>query len=108
MTTSPKHIQQKAIQHFILLILCCLLFVTGSIAWYKHHEVNQYQQNAPSIDYDFIRRQYEKSENFRFYYTLGIAISEHPLLHMLEAYWAYGIARRGYLGLKEFLKRCFA
>lgn len=108
MTTSTKYIQQKAIQHFILLILCCLLVVTGSIAWYKHYEVNQYQRNAPTIKSDFIRRQYEKSENFRFYYTLSTAISENPLVHMLEAYWAYGIARRGYLGLKELISRCLS
>ena len=108
MTSSTKYIQQKAIQHFILLILCCLLLVTGSIAWYKHHEVNQYQRNAPTINFDFIRRQYEKSENFRFYYTLATAISEHPLWHMLEAYWAYGISRSGYRGLKEFIGRCLS
>ncbi|MEM9569545.1 MAG: hypothetical protein AAF900_01150 [Bacteroidota bacterium] len=107
MTTSTKHIQKKATQHFILLVLCCVLFVTITIAWYKQHEINEYQRNAPTTKYDFIRKQYEESENIRFYYTLGVAIMENPLMHMLEAYWAYGIAHRGYRGFRAFLQRCF-
>lgn len=105
MTTSTRHIERKATQHFILLVLCGILFVTSSIAWYTQHEINEYQRNAP-VTYDFIRQQYEESEYIRFLYTLGTAIIHHPLMHMLEAYWAYGIARRGYRWVKEFSKRC--
>ena len=107
MTKSTKHIQQKATQHFTVVVLCCILFVTSSIAWYKHYEVNQYQRNAPTFMFNFMREGYEESEFIRWLYVVGPAILENPLFHTLEAYWGWGIARRGYLGFKEFVKRVF-
>ena len=108
MTTSTKHIQKKATQHFTLVVLCGILFITSSIAWYKHYEVNQYQRNAPTFIFNFTREMYEESEYIRWLYAIGPAIRENPLFHMLEAYLGASIACRGVVGFKEFVKRVFS
>ena len=117
MTASTRHMRQKAFQYFILLILCFILFVTSSIAWHKQYKINQYTpthaQNAPTIPWDSIpwsssiRNYFEENEIFLFYYTLGTKILDHPLMHMLGAYLAYGITKGGYRWLKGWYVRLF-
>ena len=105
MRISNRHIKQKTWEHFTLTILCFILFITSSIAWYKKYQIDYYPHKANS-EFKFMRELCEENEEFRLLYMIAITLAVHPLFALIEFWFGFQVAKQGFQALKKFTRRC--